>query len=67
MSEYPRHPGYRAEGCALRLTVSHIRSDGSGGGYGCSYTGGHCVPDEKCDKRREYAAKEKREDAIYVG
>lgn len=46
------HPGHESGCCPLRYDVSSHRTDGCGGGYGCSVTGGHCIPSEGCDELR---------------
>ena len=52
----PDHPGFDAPECPLRsVIVAHIYGT-SRDGYGCDYTGGHCVPDGYCDKRRAKAS-----------
>jgi hypothetical protein len=58
---FPAHPGYCAADCVLRLTITALRSDGAGGGYACSVTGGHCLPGALCDHRlREHQRKQER-------
>lgn len=45
------------ECCPVRLTVTPRCGAPHGGGYACRATGGHCLPDSKCDdRRRAYAA-----------
>jgi hypothetical protein len=52
MTEYPNHPGFDARDCPLRRHVTHRRTDGGSGGYGCDYTGGHCLPGSYCSDRQ---------------
>lgn len=41
-----------ANSCPARLTVTPRCGAPHSGGYACRVTGGHCVPDDKCDARR---------------
>jgi hypothetical protein len=45
-------------GCELKHKVSDNRTDGSRGGTGCLWTGGRCLPCEKCDERRQLHSQE---------
>jgi len=53
---FSNHPGYDASGCTLRETVV-AASYASNNGFRCYMTGGHCVPGEHCESRRQRAAK----------
>lgn len=56
---YAEHPGFDAQTCGLQYTVTHRGAlGGMKGGFGCEMTGGHCLPDEHCAKRRADAAKQ---------
>jgi hypothetical protein len=56
---YADHPGFTADGCPLRYTVTQRGAYGGvRGGFGCEMTGGHCLPGEHCAKRREDAARQ---------
>jgi len=54
LPEHAIHPGWDADGCGLRITVTNraIRSHG----FACAQTGGHCLPGERCDGWRLEAA-----------
>jgi hypothetical protein len=45
---YPSHPGYGADECPIRYVVNPRWGAAHGGGYGCGYTGGHCLPGKHC-------------------
>jgi hypothetical protein len=54
INPYANHPGFEASGCRLRYTVTPARSGStSSHGFGCWFTGGHCVPGDHCDYRLE--------------
>lgn len=50
------HPGFEMGECPLRITIVARLYSTSSNGYACSDTGGHCLPDGYCQKRRERAA-----------
>lgn len=52
---YASHPGFEAEGCKLRTTVTDDNMGSIRGGFSCYHTGGHCLPHDKeaCEKRRK--------------
>lgn len=54
---YASHPGFDAGDCELRYTVTKKDAWGgfAGGGFGCEYSGGHCLPGEGCAQRRHEA------------
>jgi hypothetical protein len=64
---YANHPGFVAEGCPIRYTVTPRNSYGVqvGGGFGCHMTGGHCLPGEHCDKRRADAKLQDERAALF--
>lgn len=47
---YAQHPGFVAPSCPIRYTVTPRDAWGNihGAGFGCHYTGGHCLPDAQC-------------------
>jgi hypothetical protein len=59
---HANHPGWDADGCPLRLTVTPKWSVPAAPGFACSWTGGHCLPGERCDARRESARKDPTHD-----
>ena len=54
----PNHPGFDAPDCPLRRMVIAAPYGTSHDGYGCDWTGGHCLPSVKCDDWRACAALE---------
>jgi hypothetical protein len=50
---YASHPGFDAQGCPCQYTVTPAYRSTSHHGFGCGASGGHCLPGEFCDKRRE--------------
>ena len=50
---YAKHPGFDAQGCIAQYTVTPAMYSSSHHGFGCSVTGGHCLPGEQCSKRVE--------------
>lgn len=44
----PSHPGFDAPTCPLRYTVVAHPYGTSRDGYGCEWTGGHCLPGPGC-------------------
>jgi hypothetical protein len=52
------HPGHDAPDCPLRTVVTSRRTDGARGGYGCSWTSGHCLPGASCSSWRLAAENE---------
>lgn len=55
------HPGFDAPDCPLRRTVVAHRYGTSRNGYGCDWTGGHCLPGRRCDAIRLRARQETRD------
>lgn len=54
VNPYAHHPGFGEESCELRLTVTPARGGStSSHGFACRYTGGHCLPCERCPDRRK--------------
>jgi hypothetical protein len=47
---HSEHPGWDAEDCPLRITVTASRYGTSSDGFACSMSGGHCLPSEVCAK-----------------
>ena len=47
MSNYENHPGFDAQDCARRITVTALTKS-TANGYACGNTGGHCLPSEDC-------------------
>lgn len=43
LPDHARHPGWDADGCPLRITVT-ARTLLTSDGFACSATGGHCLP-----------------------
>lgn len=60
---YADHPGFVADACPIRYTVTPRNAWGvqMGGGFGCEITGGHCLPGEHCEARR---ARAKQQDEL---
>jgi hypothetical protein len=52
--KHANHPGHNVS-CELRTQVNAHFQGTSSNGYGCDMTGGHCVPSEHCDNRRNEA------------
>ena len=50
---YATHPGFDAQGCVAQYTVTPAQYSTSRHGFGCSATGGHCLPGEHCKARAE--------------
>lgn len=50
---YANHPGLDAQGCHLQYTVTPAYYSSSMHGFGCEVTGGHCLPCEQCQLRRD--------------
>ena len=46
------HPGFDARGCQHQYNVSRCAQNGRGG-YGCSLTGGHCLPSPECATKEQ--------------
>jgi len=44
---YANHPGFTAVGCPCQLTITQRNPYGAvtSGGFSCSETGGHCLPE----------------------
>lgn len=54
---YAEHPGFTATDCEFRLTVTGKNSGAISGGFACSASGGHCLPDEGyCQIRKDNVA-----------
>lgn len=45
------HPGHSQSGCPLRHQINAAPYGTSHNGYGCLWTGGHCMKSEACDSR----------------
>ena len=53
---YTDHPGWVAGDCELRITVTGNNNGSISGGFACSMSGGHCLPDEDlCATRIRHA------------
>ena len=52
---YENHPGFVADACPIRMTITRRNGSFIQGGFSCEVTGGHCLPGEFCDSRRETA------------
>jgi hypothetical protein len=48
---HANHPGHANSDCPLRQQVNAALYGTSSNGYGCSWTGGHCVKSEACADR----------------
>lgn len=46
---HAQHPGWDADGCPLRIVVTPRGGGHNSHGFACGYTGGHCLPGDKCD------------------
>ena len=54
---HANHPGWEANGCPARLTVTPSWGSEAKPGFACRVSGGHCQPRDKCDAWRvEWAA-----------
>lgn len=60
---YAKHPGFDAQECSIQYVVTPATSVVAHG-FGCSETGGHCVPGAYCDARRASYAKAMEADAL---
>jgi hypothetical protein len=60
VNPYANHPGFDAQGCELQYTVTQQNSWGTvtSAGFGCWFTGGHCLPGDHCEHRRARSAEE---------
>lgn len=56
--EHASHPGWTADGCELRMTVTPRNGGVTSAGFACSWTGGHCMPGSACEGYRVEASKE---------
>ena len=63
---HSNHPGHSARSCDLSITVDN-RSNMSMNGYACSFTGGHCTPNEHCSERLKIDKEEKAKLASFLG
>ncbi len=52
LPEHANHPGWVADGCPARMTVTPRWGAESRAGFACRSTGEHCLPGPKCDDRR---------------
>ena len=60
--EFPNHPGSLAAPCELQTVIRRNPYGSSMNGYGCSFTGGHCLPGTDCaDKQTRHAELERQE------
>ena len=48
---YAAHPGFDAQECILQYTVTPAQYSSSHHGFGCHWTGGHCLPGDACKHR----------------
>ena len=48
LPKHHEHPGWDAEDCPLRITVTADRYGTSSDGFACSWSGGHCLPGDHC-------------------
>lgn len=62
---HSNHPGHNARSCDLSITVNNQHH--SMNGYACSYTGGHCTPNEHCSTRLKNDKEEKAKLASFLG
>jgi hypothetical protein len=53
---FSQHPGYDAAGCELREVVV-AQTSVANNGFRCYMTGGHCLPGEHCEDRRQHNRK----------
>lgn len=53
MGNYEDHPGHTVE-CPLKEKVKPHMYGTFVRGYRCSFIGGHCLPNSKCQTRLEY-------------
>lgn len=57
--DHANHPGHGNGNCPLRTQVNAHIYGTSSNGYGCSWTGGHCVKSDACAERvQQHAAEE---------
>lgn len=52
LPKHAEHPGWVADGCPLRITVTPRNGGVTSHGFACDWTGGHCLPSQDCDNRR---------------
>jgi hypothetical protein len=55
LPEHASHPGWTADGCPLRITVTPRNGGVTSHGFACEWTGGHCLPNASCDQFRRSA------------
>lgn len=48
---HANHPGHGNSDCPLRTQINAHIYGTSSNGYGCSWTGGHCIKTETCADR----------------
>lgn len=54
LPEHANHPGWEANNCDARITVTPVWGACHSGGFACGVTGGHCLPDkDKCPTRQK--------------
>ena len=56
--EHASHPGWIADGCELRMTVTPRNGGVTSAGFACSWTGGHCLPGGACEGYRAEAGRQ---------
>ena len=55
LPQHADHPGWDADGCQLRMTVTPRNGGVVGHGFACDWTGGHCLPSAACETYRKAA------------
>ena len=64
---YADHPGFVADGCTERMTITRSGAwGGVQGGFACRVTGGHCLPCDKCDDRRATGVEFDKRQAMFA-
>lgn len=63
LPEHARHPGWVADGCPARITVTSR----SRHGFACAANGEHCLPGSGCDDLRRHHARVQRIAALMEG
>ena len=64
LPDHAAHPGWEADGCIARLTVTPRNIEFSPG-FACAATGGHCLPGANCDERRAYHKKVQAQQSLF--
>jgi hypothetical protein len=65
LPEFPDHPGSLAAPCELQVVVRAHPTGSSMNGYGCKFTGGHCLPGPECGRKQEIHEEQEKQQLQY--